>query len=487
MDCRTTTGPQPDTYTILNAVRREVAFTLMPELSSDRARTIATFIDEVLRHLMTRSTIMPELLHRKTAELCDVLSALGGTVDPCPRAESSEQLADLDTALSHALEPLIAQRASAACATTGELSDSICNRAIAAELACIQAETGHEAAQQHRVFADPERYAVTAEKVERYLARAWPDREALRVTHCVRVLGGFSKDTYLVECSWRGGQQGLAIRRDNPYGSVDSTAAGEFSMLRDLTRLGMPVPPPLLLEEDSTTLGFPFFVSRKMPGAPVPNTVSMQVGAAQREAACGLARVLAQLHSLDVDRLEPQSALRIDVAPSGYFEYSIDRLERAWQAHQLTPSPTITSAFAWMRAHVPTFEGHLRLVHGDAGLHNLLMNGAEIGAMLDWEFAHLGEPVEDLVYARMWIDQIMPWAEFLQHYHEHGGPKFSDLHADFYSVFYSVRHVMNTSKGMKGFIASPQPELNCLVGGLRYGRHFLGEVARAITRPPEQP
>jgi tRNA A-37 threonylcarbamoyl transferase component Bud32 len=44
------------------------------------------------------------------------------------------------------------------------------------------------------------------------------------------------------------------------------------------------------------------------------------------------------------------------------------------------------------------------LVHGDFGPHNVLLDPAtyEVTAVVDWEFAHLGDPVEDLAWCE-WI------------------------------------------------------------------------------------
>ena len=42
------------------------------------------------------------------------------------------------------------------------------------------------------------------------------------------------------------------------------------------------------------------------------------------------------------------------------------------------------------------------IVHGDFGPQNLLVDGGHVSALLDWEFAHLGRPVEDLAWAE-WI------------------------------------------------------------------------------------
>ena len=39
------------------------------------------------------------------------------------------------------------------------------------------------------------------------------------------------------------------------------------------------------------------------------------------------------------------------------------------------------------------------IVHGDFGPQNVLIAGDNISALLDWEFAHAGQPVEDLAWA----------------------------------------------------------------------------------------
>ena len=42
------------------------------------------------------------------------------------------------------------------------------------------------------------------------------------------------------------------------------------------------------------------------------------------------------------------------------------------------------------------------IVHGDFGPQNVLIEGGRITALVDWEFAHVGQPVEDLAWAE-WI------------------------------------------------------------------------------------
>ncbi len=54
-------------------------------------------------------------------------------------------------------------------------------------------------------------------------------------------------------------------------------------------------------------------------------------------------------------------------------------------------------------SNVPGLEGTGPvLVHGDFGPQNVLIQDDRITALLDWEFAHIGQPVEDLAWTE-WI------------------------------------------------------------------------------------
>jgi aminoglycoside phosphotransferase (APT) family kinase protein len=70
-----------------------------------------------------------------------------------------------------------------------------------------------------------------------------------------------------------------------------------------------------------------------------------------------------------------------------------------WEAEyrrvQLEPHPELDYALAWMRRTAPEAEAVV-LVHGDFKPGNALLDGDRISAKLDWETAHLGDPLEDL-------------------------------------------------------------------------------------------
>ena len=53
-------------------------------------------------------------------------------------------------------------------------------------------------------------------------------------------------------------------------------------------------------------------------------------------------------------------------------------------------------ALRWLRDHDPGPSAEVTLVHGDFRHGNLIIGPDGVRAVLDWELAHLGDPMEDL-------------------------------------------------------------------------------------------
>jgi hypothetical protein len=62
--------------------------------------------------------------------------------------------------------------------------------------------------------------------------------------------------------------------------------------------------------------------------------------------------------------------------------------------------PIIEFATRWLRRNLPAPPERLSLVQGDTGPGQFLYAGARVTAIVDWEFAHLGDPVLDLAQIR---------------------------------------------------------------------------------------
>ena len=199
------------------------------------------------------------------------------------------------------------------------------------------------------------------------------------VSNLRRLTGGASRET------WRFDADGSAfvLQRVRP-GTIGGLKQ-EPSVLLMAAQHGVPVPELVFDGSASTALTEPFMIVRAVEG----ETIARKI---QRDDAFGLARknfcrdagaALAKLHSIDVAEV---SGLENEDQVVRYRDV-LDFLNQ--------PHPTFELVFHWLRAHAPVSQRHT-IVHGDFRLGNLMIGSEGIAAVLDWELAHLGDPMEDL-------------------------------------------------------------------------------------------
>ena len=104
---------------------------------------------------------------------------------------------------------------------------------------------------------------------------------------------------------------------------------------------------------------------------------------------CG--RALALIHSVDPTRV-PGLPAPADAS------HLVEQRARRWHAlldSAREPQPALEVAVRWLEDHQPS-PRELSVVHGDFRLGNLLVGPDGLRAVLDWELASLGDPMEDL-------------------------------------------------------------------------------------------
>ncbi len=69
----------------------------------------------------------------------------------------------------------------------------------------------------------------------------------------------------------------------------------------------------------------------------------------------------------------------------------------------LEPHPVIELALLWLEQNIPS-QSSVSVLHGDFRIGNLMVSETELVGVLDWEFAHVGDPAEDLAWllVRAW-------------------------------------------------------------------------------------
>jgi aminoglycoside phosphotransferase (APT) family kinase protein len=126
---------------------------------------------------------------------------------------------------------------------------------------------------------------------------------------------------------------------------------------------------------------------------------------------------------------------------------------------EIHPSPIVEAAIRWLRRNPPPPAQKLSLVHADYRTGNFLYNPqGEITAVLDWEMAHIGDPLEDLAWSLdpLWnfatpdlAGQLLPHKEAVAHWEKASGLKADPEVFRWWRIFASV-------KGMGIWISSSE-------------------------------
>lgn len=206
--------------------------------------------------------------------------------------------------------------------------------------------------------------------------------------------GGQSNPTFLVESEGR-----RWVLRKKPPGELLPSAHAierEYRVQAALRDQGVPVPEMMLLCEDESVIGTPFYVMEHLEGRVFEHPLLPDLEPAERAAVFdSMNRTLAALH-----RVDPDAAGLGDFGrPGNYFARQIARWTKQWELSRTREIPAMDELIRWLPANVPPGD-ETAVVHGDFRLGNLVYapDRPEVIAVLDWELSTLGHPLGDLGY-----------------------------------------------------------------------------------------
>ncbi|MFF3310355.1 phosphotransferase family protein [Streptomyces sp. NPDC002952] len=204
--------------------------------------------------------------------------------------------------------------------------------------------------------------------------------------------GGRSNLTYAVT----DGATKWVVRRP-PLGHVLATAHDmkrEHRVISALHPTAVPVPRPVLLCEDDSVLGAPFYVMEFVEGTPYRTAGQLAPLGAERTrgAVLGLVDTLVELHAVD-----PAEVGLADFGrPEGFLNRQLRRWGKQLDASRNRDLAGIDELHAALGRELPVSPAPA-VVHGDYRLDNVLIGTDDrIKAILDWEMSTLGDPLTDL-------------------------------------------------------------------------------------------
>lgn len=221
-----------------------------------------------------------------------------------------------------------------------------------------------------------------------------------------RLEGGHSNLTYaLVD-----GDGNQAVVRRPPEGELLPKAhdmGREFKILSGLGPTPVPVPVTYGYCESPDVTGAHFYVMSLVEGRAVFELEDVEgylTESARAAVGDSFMDVLAALHSVDPDEV----GLGDLGKKEDYVARQIRTWYRSWTASAEAAQyddPVLHELHDLLSSTTPE-QGPARVVHGDYGLHNCLMNrDGQITAVLDWEISTLGDPLADFAYAvNGWVE-----------------------------------------------------------------------------------
>lgn len=228
-----------------------------------------------------------------------------------------------------------------------------------------------------------------------------PLGDELRIEDLRRLTGGASRETWAFDVvAADGTMHPLILRRDFAEKGRPNLASligidddldrrGEFALFQTLTDAGLPVPRPVAFPDGDDRLTNAFVMER-IEGEGLPQRLLRDetYAEARRVMPEHIGAVLARIHALEPAGLpkvpERSPARQIDI---------VRRMTGLGPA----PRPVFELGLRWLEERMPATP-RKQLVHGDFRNGNFLVGPEGLRAVLDWEYAHIGDPMEDVAF-----------------------------------------------------------------------------------------
>ncbi len=299
-----------------------------------------------------------------------------------------------------------------------------------------------------------------------FLQSQIPGATEVAISGLQRRPGGASRESWAFDVSWKEDGKALGrrciLRRDPPASLLNSDKTErsfEFRVLKAMESRDVSAPKAYWLDEKGKWLERPSLIMERVEGQPTPLPTYPADGdpVIRQRLAPRFVEILAHIHQSDWNALG-LSFMGVPKPGTDAAQQQVALWEGAYRNDCLDCVPILDAAFRWLRRNLPSTD-RIALVHGDYRSGNYLYDDTgRITAMLDWELAHLGDPMEDLGWACMkfWSGGglavgLMPREELYRRYEELTGTSVDHRRVSFYQVLGNVKMATIALTGVRSF------------------------------------
>jgi aminoglycoside phosphotransferase (APT) family kinase protein len=190
-----------------------------------------------------------------------------------------------------------------------------------------------------------------------------------------------------------------------------------------------------------------------------------------------MADELARIHAIPRDRVPFLHEARL--------ERMVEELDEVGE-----PRPAIELGLRWLREHRPPSREPV-VVHGDYRIGNVVVGPDGLRGVLDWEFAHVADPVRDVAFAlvRAWrfgvpekrLGGIGDVAPYLERYNELTGFGVTPAELDYWELAGNVGWAIGCLTQMQRHLSGRDRSVELAVLG-RLGAEVEYEICALLER-----
>jgi aminoglycoside phosphotransferase (APT) family kinase protein len=327
----------------------------------------------------------------------------------------------------------------------------------------LQVFTGHGA---DDVQAPAQAPSSTISRLEDWFA----ERVGCPVTieQATVISGGFSR--LMLDVQWSGTDiSGRCVVRIEQDGMFATEGRREAQIMRVVQSTGYPVPVILWEEPDPSILGEPFFVMERVAGKARLDDDGLD----------DVLRSVRDLHALGrqtVDAVAAVDGLAAGCSPQQAIAVQLKHCFDVYQRSAQHPAPLLECGFAWLEVQLRPTDRTV-IVHGDAGPGNALHDGSGIAAVIDWEFAHAGDPAEEWSYlALIRGRRIMSPEAWKERLTRVVGVTYDEPTWRAWELYNGVKYACINLTALTVFLRSSSPTPDHLAIGVAVHLRFLGRV-----------
>ena len=209
-----------------------------------------------------------------------------------------------------------------------------------------------------------------------------------KVSNLEPLTGGASKEIWKIEVSNAKQSTKMILRRGSGIeGPLAIKTADEARIQKEVIKVGAPVPIILAVSKNDEELGDSYimhFVEGESIARKILRDKEYKKALPILAYQCGEA--IAKIHNVDINNFS--------FLPKKPAEDQLEDLYSTYQSFE-QPSPVFEYAYLWLKEQdFGNFQESL--VHGDFRLGNIIVNAEGLQSIIDWELAHIGNPLQDL-------------------------------------------------------------------------------------------